>query len=403
MSKLMSNGQILEREPLQGVAFLRLAFRPFFLLGALFSMLSISLWGAVVTGNLEISLYGGGLWWHVHEMLFGFVCAIAVGFLLTAVQTWTGIAGIKGTPLLLLVGLWLLGRVLMFFSAVLPGWTIALVDVLFLPIAAAVLAAPIVKVRQWRNIVFLPVLLLMTAANCLMHWAVLGADPGLQLLAGNAMVLLVTLLMTIVAGRVVPMFTANGTKTERVPPLPWVENACIPVMALALLAGVIQQNLPTELVAAIFLLAASVHGLRVLRWRLWVTLRTPLVWSLHLSYWSIPLGLLLFGLSQVSAGVSQTQAIHTLTVGGMGMMILAMISRVSLGHTGREIVVGRVMTGAFLAMYTAFLVRVFGVYLLSSYSQLLIIAVCLWLVAYGCFVVLYLPVLGRSRIDGRPG
>jgi uncharacterized protein involved in response to NO len=403
MSKLMSNGQIVEREPLQGVAFLRLAFRPFFLLGALFGMVGICVWGAIVTGHLQLSLYGGGLWWHVHEMLFGFVCAIAVGFLLTAVQTWTGVAGIKGTPLAMLVGLWLLGRVLMFLGAVLPGWVIALVDVLFLPVAAAVLVAPIVQVKQWRNIVFLPVLLLMIVANTVMHWAVLGGDPGLQPLAGNAMVLLVTLLMTIVAGRVVPMFTANGTKTERVPPLPWLEKACIPVMVLALLAGLAQHKLPPELVAVIFLMAAFVHALRVLRWRLWVTLRTPLVWTLHLSYWSIPLGLLLFGLGQLGVGVSQTQAIHTLTVGGMGMMILAMISRVSLGHTGREIVVGRVMTGAFLAMYAAFLVRVFGVYLFSDYSQLLVTAVCLWLLAYGCFFALYLPVLARSRIDGRPG
>jgi uncharacterized protein involved in response to NO len=208
-------------------ALFRLAFRPFFLLGSLFSIISLTLWAASITGHLNLAVYGGPLWWHVHEMLFGFVSAIVVGFLLTAVRTWTGQPGLKGASLACLVVLWLAGRLVLFLPAVIPLWVAALTDLAFLPLAALVLARPVVRVRQWRNIVFVPLLLAMTAANAGMHWAVLTGNPDIQYLAGNAMVMFVTLLMTIMAGRVVPMFTANGTGTERVPAIGWLEKMAL--------------------------------------------------------------------------------------------------------------------------------------------------------------------------------
>ena len=142
-------------------------------------------------------------------MLFGFVSAIVVGFLLTAVRTWTGQPGLKGASLACLVALWLAGRLVLFLPAVIPLWLVALTDLAFLPLAALVLARPVVRVKQWRNIVFVPLLLAMTVANAAMHWAALTGNLDIQYLAGNAMVMFVTLLMTIMAGRVVPMFTAT--------------------------------------------------------------------------------------------------------------------------------------------------------------------------------------------------
>ncbi|KAA1191804.1 NnrS family protein [Pseudohalioglobus sediminis] len=404
MSKLLSNGQIVDREVPQGLPFFRLAFRPFFLLGSLFSVVSLMLWAAVMAGTAEPALYGGALWWHVHEMLFGFVAAIVVGFLLTAVQTWTGVPGLHGPGLAALVALWLSARLGFAFSDVVPHPVPVVLDLLFLPVAAAVLARSVVKVRQWRNIVFVPVLLLMTLANGVMHWSAAAENGELLAVAGRAMVLLVTLLMTIIAGRVVPMFTANGTGTERVESLPWLEKASMISILLAVPVGLAVAKLPSTLVTVVLLVTAAIHGLRVFRWRFRVTLRTPLVWSLHLSYWCIPLGLLLYGLSGVpGAVITQTQAIHTLTVGGMGMMILAMISRVSLGHTGRPIRVGAIMALAFVAVYAAFIVRVFGIVITGDYLSTIITAVVLWAIGYGCFVACYLPILVRGRIDGRPG
>ncbi len=249
------------------------------------------------------------------------------GFLLTAVQAWTGVPGIRGGGLASLVLLWLAARVGLVFGELFPHWALALIDLLFLPVVAAVLARSVIMVRQWRNIIFVPVLLLMSAANAVMHWSAATGDVGLLTDAGRAMVLLVVLLMTVVAGRVVPMFTANGTGTDRVPVVPWLETACITAMVLVVLAQVAANWLPATVVTAIFWGAALVHAVRVLRWWLWVTLRTPLVWSLHLSYWCIPVGLALYGsVGLPGAIVTQSQGIHTLTVGGIGLMILAMIS-----------------------------------------------------------------------------
>ncbi|RLQ20690.1 NnrS family protein [Seongchinamella sediminis] len=403
MARLLSTGEIVDRAQRQPPAPLRLAFRPFFLLGALFSVISLLLWVALFSGQLQLAVYGGPLWWHLHEMLFGFVTAIIVGFLLTAVRTWTGQPGLEGRPLAALVGLWLAGRLLLLFPLSLPPWLIALVDLAFLPLAALILFLPVARVRQWRNSIFLPLLLAMAAINGVMHWAANAGDPGLQSRAATAMVMLVTLLMTIMAGRVVPMFTANGTGTPRVEALGWLETLSLGSMLATAVVSLPWPGMPPAAVALCCFVAALAHALRGLRWRIWVTVRTPLVWSLHLSYLCIPLGLLLYGLSAVSSLVSPSQAIHTLTVGAMGLLILAMISRVSLGHTGRPLQAGRVMTLAFALLFAAFLVRVFGSYWLSSYTLVINSAAVLWALGFGCFVIRYWPVLTRPRVDGRPG
>lgn len=401
MAVLMSDGEIVERPVATGPSLFRLAFRPFFLLGALFSVISILMWAGMFTGKIAVLPFGGGLWWHAHEMLFGFVAAIIVGFLLTAVQTWTGIAGIRGGYLLGLVLLWSSGRLVLLYPSAFPDGLVTLLDLLFLPVAAAVLATPILRIRQWRNIIFVPILLAMTLANGMFHAAVYRSDPGLQATAANFMLMLVVLLMTVVAGRVVPMFTANGTGTERVQPLPWLERLSPLLMLLAIPAGM--GLVPVEIAAGLLFLAAACQCFRVLRWRTWVTLSTPLVWSLHLSYWFIVIGLMMLGISKLSSAISHSQALHALTVGAIGMMILAMISRVSLGHTGRPLVVSPAIFVAFVAMALAALLRVGGPIWLSDYSVVITGSALLWATAYGLFVIRYLPVLGRARPDGRPG
>lgn len=402
MAVLMSDGSIAEPPGPGGAGLFRLAFRPFFLAGALFSALAVLVWSLDIAGAASLEVYGGGLWWHAHEMLFGFVCAIVVGFLLTAVQTWTGIAGVSGGSLIGLFLLWLAGRLALLLPGLLPWWLPAMLDLLFLPLAATLLSIPIIRIRQWRNIVFLPVLLAMAAANGIFHLAAYRHDPVLQALAGNFMVMLVTLLMTVVAGRVVPMFTANGTGTERVPALPWLERLCPASVILAIPAalGVISHD---AIAAIVLLFAGACHGLRVLRWRSWVTLSTPLVWSLHLSYWALALGLVLLGLAKLGVAIGHSQALHVLTVGAMGMMILAMISRVSLGHTGRALQVGPAMIVAYLALFIALLVRVTGQWWLDDYRVVVMASALLWTLAFGLFFLRYLPILTRPRPDGRPG
>ena len=198
MAVLMSDGRIGEPSQSNGPGMF-LAFRPFFLSGALFSVLALVLWASLYTGQVSLSVYGGGYWWHAHEMLFGFVCAIVVGFLLTAVQTWTGMDGVRGWRLLALYLVWLAARIAFLLPALLPVWVPALLDMLFLPLAALLLAIPILQIKQWRNMVFLPVLLAMCLANGLFHRSALNHDSAIQALAASFMVMLVTLLMTVVA------------------------------------------------------------------------------------------------------------------------------------------------------------------------------------------------------------
>lgn len=381
-----------------GMAFFEFAFRPLFLLASLFSIFSLLVWNGILTGNLAVNIYGGPLWWHMHEMLFAFVAAIIVGFLLTAVQNWTGVRGLNGKGLMLIVALWLTARILFFFPDTLPHALIAIVDIAFLPLAAMLLAYPIIKVKLWRNLMFIPILLTMAGINAMMHYSIISQNPQLMSTASTAMVFLVTLVMCIMGGRVFPMFTANGTKTPRVKAIAWLEKLTIGSTLLALLTAFNLIQLPSIFIAVIFFVASAANALRVFRWKSWVTFKTPLVWSLHISYWCIAIGLLMVGLSEITASVTHSQAIHTLTIGAMASMIIAMISRVSLGHTGRNIVVGKVMTMAFTAIILAFIMRVFGSYWIGNYSHVISIAIAFWVIGYGCFVALYFPILTKPRV-----
>ncbi len=397
MSKLLNIIESPKTKEDKYFALFNLAFRPFFLLGAAFSIISILLWSMMLGGHFQTEVYGGQLWWHIHEMLFGFVVAIIIGFLLTAVQSWTGVPGIKGNALKMLVAVWLLGRIAILLPQIIPAWIIAVIDLSFLPISAAVLATPIIKVKLWRHIMFVPLLLILTLTNATMHYSVFTSQPLHLYSASTSVILLVVLLMCVMGGRVFPMFTANGTQTDKVPPIAWLEKLAIGSMLLAVFSSFNWVEIHSSIMATIFFIAATAHAVRALRWRIWVTLSTPLVWSLHLSYWCISIGLLLFGLSDVTDLVSRSQAIHTLTVGAMGGMILSMISRVSLGHTGREIVANKTLFASFLLILVTFVVRVFGIYWFENYLHVIYTATFFWVAAYGCFVLRYFPILCKVR------
>ncbi len=375
-----------------------LAFRPLFLCGSIFSIVAIFIWAGIFSGHLHLNVFGGGLWWHIHEMLFGFVCAIIMGFLLTAVQNWTSQKSISHFPLLTLVLLWLSARLALLFPSVLPSWLISLLDISFLPTAAFFFVHPIIKAKLWRNLIFLPLLIALTLANVAMHYSVHTEDFSIILPASKTAVLVVAMIMSIMGGRVIPMFTANGTGTPKAKEINWLEKGALGSLLLVLIFNSGLISLPNMMNALLLFTAASFHYIRVIRWRFWTTLRTPLVWSLHLSYSFIPTGLLFFGISQISDVISTSQAIHTITVGAMGMMILSMISRVTLGHTGRPIQVGRLMTSAFIIFFLATLVRIFGALFIDDNLLIIISSAFFWAGAYALFVFKYAPILIKKRI-----
>jgi len=393
----------------------RLAFRPFFLGAAVYSLIALFLWGSFWLGGVDITPYGGWLWWHAHEMLFGFVCAVMVGFLLTAVQNWTGQPSISGWPLATLFALWLLARLLLFFPIAATEATIPWLDLAFLPVVAWIMGRLLWRVRQYHNLIFVPVLLMLTISNAQMHWAVVQGDTALFKQAAHGSILLIVLIMVVLGGRVIPLFTANATATIRANPNPWIETLAIAsVIALALLQllGFISL-LPAEVVAGLFLIAALAHLLRLVSWRPWITFKQPLLWSLHAAYLFIVLGFLLCALHFAGLTLAwfsgfaghYATILHSFTLGGMGLLILAMMSRVALGHTGRELVVSPWISFAYICLIAAYLCRIWLPLLWpgSSHYASYLLSIIFWLLGYGLFFTVYLPILCKPRIDGRPG
>jgi uncharacterized protein involved in response to NO len=384
----------------------RLGFRPFFLGGAVFSLIAITLWLLIYKGALTITPYGGGYWWHIHEMIFGFGSAIITGFLLTAVQNWTGIPSVKGKPLAALFSLWLAGRIFMLMPELLGTVASALIDLSFLLAVAYVLAKPILTKKQYRNLFFVPLLVMFTLANGEMHLANFYPQSIVVSYSGYAGVLLVLFLMSVMAGRVVPMFTANSTQTTKATPAPLLDklaNGSLLLTMLMLLLHPLIGFVPMFF-GALLIFAGLFQLIRWLRWRPWVTLGVPLLWSIHFALKFMWFGLILLGFSYIIDEIPSNHIWHLLTVGGMGGIILAMISRVSLGHSGRPLTPPKLMSVAFAFITISALIRSFGPWIMPEKTLLFIdISGFCWLVAFGLFTFYYAPMLVKAREDGRPG
>ncbi|WP_265437603.1 NnrS family protein [Aeromonas media] len=386
----------------QIVPLFRLGFRPFFLLGALFSCLAMLGWLGQLNGWFTLPGIGNPIWWHAHEMLFGFGAAIVAGFLLTAVQNWTAHPGVRSWPLALIVGLWVLPRSLLPWLGA-DNLILMALDLAWLPLCAWFLAKPVIMTRQWRNLFFVPLLLILTLLNGA-SWLWRDDWSTVEHLLITT-VLLFTTLIAVMGGRVIPFFTARGTGQEKVPPSPWLERGALASLWLILLLWLLPDSWINSLyMVPLYIVAAGLHLCRQLRWRPGTTLAQPLLWSLHLAYLFIPLGLLALTAQAAGLPLSWSLASHLLSAGCMGTMILGMIARVSLGHSGRALHVGRRITLAFALVILSAFVRV----LLPLYWPTLTLtgwnlSGWSWIAAYGLFVWVYTPILARPRADGRPG
>jgi uncharacterized protein involved in response to NO len=384
----------------------RQAFRPFFLFACIFAILAIGAWVLVQAGELSFVPYGGVTFWHAHEMLFGFVAAIIVGFLLTAVQSWTGLRATHGKPLMVLFSLWLFARILMLLNLFELQWVTALIDISFLLLATFFLARLVLRVKQYRNLIFVPILLLLATANLLTHLSVITGEMHFYTQGMYSTIMIITLMMTVVAGRIFAMFTANGTKTKKVDNLAWLEKVVISFTAILVLIHFfeIQHILPSKVMALLFALSSLAHCIRAIRWQPQVTFKTPLVWSLHLAYWFIPISFLLFALHYAGINISQSNALHGLTAGAMSSLILAMIARISLGHSGRALTPHWIMKYAFALIILAGSIRLISPQIQTYFTlNLNIFSAALWALAFVIFVVIYIPILISSRPDGKPG
>ena len=384
-------------QPASSPAVLALGFRPFFLLAGGFAVLFLPLWLAVLSGDWTLHGDLKGPAWHAHEMLFGFAGAVIAGFLLTAVRNWTGKPTTSGWPLAALGGLWLLARLLNLWGGALPLTLVVLVDAAFLPAIGVVIALPILRTANWRNIAFPPMLMLLGAVNIMSH-----LEYSLGASAAQIALDVVVVIVILITGRIVPNFTASALGIE-VTRRPTVDKAIFACMAGVLIFDRVPKAESGR--ALLSLIAGVLLGVRMIGWGTRQTLRTPLLWVLHLGHAWLALGLVLRGVSILAPDlVPGATATHALTVGCIATLILGMMSRVGLGHTGRTLAVGAPIITAFLLLAAAALVRVLVP--MASPALLLggwVAAGALWTAAFGLFMVVYAPILWAPRPDGRAG
>ncbi|MBD9606719.1 uncharacterized protein involved in response to NO [Pseudomonas sp. PvR086] len=395
--------QVLDRRKAMAITPLfRLAFRPFFLAGCLLAVLVIPLWLAAFSGSISNwQPAGGWLGWHRHELLFGFGLAIIAGFLLTAVQTWTGRPGLSSKPLAALALLWLLARVAWLANA---PWPLLAVLELAFPLAVAVLMGfTLWKVRQKRNYPIVVVLMLLALADGLSLYGLVEGHEGWQRQGVLSGLWLVAAMMGLIGGRVIPFFTQRGLgRVEGVAAWPWLDRLLLvgsPLVALLYAAGPALN--PNVWVGLLFAVLAAGHLVRLVRWHDRALWRVPLLWSLHLAYGWLAVACLGMALWHFGVPINPSLAVHCLTIGAMAGLVLAMIARVSLGHTGRPLEPPSGMTLAFILLNLACLSRVVLI-LFFPLAALWLAGLC-WALAFALYAWRYGPMLLRARVDGHPG
>lgn len=374
-------------------------FRAFFLFSGLWAGLAMILWIFYLAMGLDIPSAMAGVDWHMHEMVFGYASGVIAGFLLTAVPNWTGRMPITGWPTAALVGLWVLGRIVIFFSLYLPFWAPLVVEGSFLPLFGAVIGREIIGGQNRKNLKILLIIALLAAANIWFHVQSLNGDAyeGTAIRSGVA---LIVMLISVIGGRVVPSFTRNWLARQGRHPLPVPFNGfdrlTLALSALSLAGWLI---FPDALVAHLALVFCGLlHLMRLGRWQGVQTLREPMVWVLHAGYVFVPLGFLMAGLQAYLPDYLSPAAIpHAWTSGAIGTMTIAMMTRASLGHTGRPVTATPPILFVYLSVIGATLLRM-GAEFFPASTGLLHGAGTLWILAFGLFVMIYLPILTRPRL-----
>lgn len=379
---------------------LRGAFRPFFFGGALWAVVALTIWLLALSGQITIPSTFGALAWHRHEMLFGFVGAVVAGFLLTAIPNWTGRLPIAGPPLAALFALWLLGRVTVLFSAAATPAIAAIVDSGFYFLLASVAGREVLQAKN-RNLPVVGLVLLFGIANLLDHLSAGGeiADPEI---AWKIAVALVTIMISLIGGRIVPSFTRNWLAKHGVSqglpgqPGPF-DLAVVAVTALAFVAWLAAPG--SRLCGILFALAAVGQAVRLGRWKGWRAGRDPLVLILHVGYAWLPIGIGLLAAAQLGTTIAQSAAIHALTAGAMATMILAVMTRASLGHTGRELRASGATVLCYALVTIGALLRVASALGWVDYRLGMFVGGAAWIGAFVTFLIAYAPVLFGSRLE----
>jgi uncharacterized protein involved in response to NO len=369
-------------------------FRPFFLVAALWAAAAVAVWPPFFTGEIALPTAFSPIDWHAHEMIYGYGVAVVVGFLLTAIPNWTGRMPVAGWPLAAFVGLWGAGRLAVFFSSAIGPAAAAFIDTAFLAVFAAISAREIAAGKNWRNLKVVAVLLLLAGTNLAFH--VEASTQGAAPVASRAGIALIVFLILLIGGRIVPSFTHNWLARRGITSRPVrfapSDRAIMIVSGLALLAWI---ALPDHRATGLALLASGIANLwRLSRWRGWSTLSDRLVLILHGGFFLASTGFLFAAVHAFRPDLfSAPTATHVWAVGAIGTMTLAMMTRVTLGHTGRDLVASRATQAIYSAVLIALLARVAMEFAPGSMVPMMYGAAAAWILAFTGFVAAYGPTL----------
>lgn len=373
-------------------------FRPFFILSALQAVFMLVLWGGYYGGYITPpDLLLATTSWHIHEMIYGFAVCVVAGFLLTAVANWTGTNPVKGGHLFALCCAWVLGRLVMNFDLGLPVWGVYAASIAFLPALAISLSIPLLKTNNKRNFIFLGILGVLSASQiCFLVFGVYAAI--------YVALMMIIMMISLVGGRIIPLFTIAVLKQggADITPTPQPKWDIAALVSLVVTTACLVSVPDSLLLTASAFIAVFIHLARMRHYHSLRTLALPMLWILHAGYLWVVIGLVLIGLSGAGV-VNLTLALHALSTGAVGSLTLGMMTRVALGHTGRNLVASRLTLLSFLLMQIAAIMRVFGPMVLPEFSMVWVIgSASVWSFCYFLYLVIYAPILLQARPDGKP-
>ncbi|MCL7998022.1 NnrS family protein [Brucella sp. 21LCYQ03] len=379
-----------------GPAIFSYGFRPFFLGGAIWAVLAMLLWILSLTLGLSVGGAYGALNWHAHEMVFGFSSAVLAGFLLTAVPNWTGRLPVSGIPLAILFSAWLVGRLIFLNPDITNLYLAVAIESLFLPMLLFICAREIIAGRQWKNLKVLMAVGVVTLANLTFHYLALsGGDVAM---ANRIGVSAYVLLIMLIGGRIIPSFTRNWLNktgaTQFPVPFNRYDGLCILVGAAACIAWV---AIPESTLTAVFaIITAALHTIRLYRWRGWTVAHEKILLVLHIAYAFVPAGFIAIACSALGH-LNPYSALHVMTIGVIGCMMLAVMTRATRGHTGRPLTATLTTQIAYLCIIAAALVRPFAEMMPNFFHTFLAASALLWMLAFALYVLEYGPMLTKKR------
>lgn len=402
-SNLLSikESQARKERPMTGFGLWRLGFRPFYLGAALFSAIAMLLWLLTLTGiaTLPVAAVLPALFWHAHEMVFGFALAVIAGFLLTASNNWSGILPAAGIPLSILFLFWAAARALILQGEIALAATM---DMAFVVLLTGLIFRVLWLAKLWKNFFILGLVVVMGALNAWFYSITLNNLPASPLLPIELALLAILQLLVVMGCRVIPMFTQNGVPGITV----WKPAVLVWLTPVSTALGIVGWvSLPPHPACALCAFAALINLVRWLGWKPWRTCHHPMVWVLQLGYFWIPVTFLSMGLESLDV-VPRSLPIHTLAVGAMGLIIAGMITRTAMGHTGRPIISSGYERAFFLLIAVSGLLRILAALPVMQgvlTNGLLHASGVAWILGFFIYLLRYMPWLCRPRLDGRPG